>query len=111
MKLESDLSCHPRLSGARSRVINNSSLTARAGQAAPAECLELSSALQDNSSSAAHAASRDPLSASPGPDTPSFIIETASHSRAQIPVEEINLGKGYKYCSVRRFSVRIGSVL
>ena len=74
MKLESDLSCHPRLSGARGRVINNSSLSARLLQnAQSSQRCRIIHLLQIVKHRVI------PVSA-PRPRHLEFIIETASHS-------------------------------
>ena len=77
MKLESDLSCHPRLSGARGRVINNSSLSARLLQnAQSSQRCRIIHLLQIVKHRVI------PVSA-PRPRHLEFIIETASHSRTR----------------------------
>ena len=77
MKLESDLSCHPRLSGARGRVINNSSLSARLLQnARSSQRCRIIHLLQIVKHRVI------PVSA-PRPRHLEFIIETASHSRTR----------------------------
>ena len=99
MKLGSDLSCHARLSGARGRVINNS-------YSPPGSCRMfggLQAALQDNSSSAAREASRDPCVSSSAFQPSPRHRELYNWNSLTLPNRSRgnkSQCKGYKYCPV-----------